>query len=315
MEKLHLGLPPRASILITGASGMVGRNIIEALEPCGFQIFAPSHAELDLLNAERLQAWLVKYQPDCVIHCAGKVGGIQANIANPVGFFNENMLMGLNVINGAHKAGIKRLVNLGSSCMYPRDFNRPLTEDMILTGPLEPTNEGYALAKCSAARLCQYINRQYPEYLYKTIVPCNLYGKYDRFDPEKSHMIPAIIRKIDEAIANNEEAVEIWGDGAARREFMYAGDLAELLRMACERFEEMPAVMNAGLGYDHSVDAYYETAARVLGYKGGFRHNLDKPSGMRRKLVDISRQTSFGFTPRTTLEEGIKKTYAWYKSI
>ena len=198
--------------------------------------------------------------------------------------------------------------------MYPHDAPNPLKEEQVLTGELEPTNEGYALAKCAATRFCQYINRQYPDFHYKTLIPCNLYGKYDKFG-ENAHMIPAIIKKIDSAIKNNQDTVEIWGDGTARREFMYAEDLAECVKLAVENFEELPELMNVGLGYDYTVNEYYEAVAKVLGYKGKFVHNLDKPSGMKQKLVDITRQTKFGFKPKTSLEEGIRKTYEYYKSI
>jgi len=303
------------SVLVTGAGGMVGRNIAEVLGPAGYNLFTPRSRELNLMDRSAVDAFLQRHKPSLIIHCAGRVGGIQANIAAPVDFLYENMQMGLNIIMSALEQGVEHFLNMGSSCMYPAQAPNPLAEDMVLAGSLEPTNEGYAIAKCAATRLCQYINAQYPGKAYKTLVPCNLYGKYDKFDPRASHMIPAIIRKIDTAVREGLDTVEIWGDGEARREFMYAEDLAQLTLKAVQEFEALPDLMNVGLGYDHTVNEYYEAVARVLHYQGSFSHDLSKPAGMRRKLVDVSRQKAFGFTPRHTLEEGIKKTHAYYTSL
>lgn len=302
------------SILVTGYSGMVGCNIVNKLNASNFYLITPTHTVCDLIDRLSTKEFIKNNKPYFIIHCAGKVGGIQANVNNPTDFLYENMQIGMNLIKSALESGVKYFLNLGSSCMYPHDAPNPLKEELVLTGELEPTNEGYALAKCAATRFCQYINRQYPDFHYKTLIPCNLYGKYDKFG-ENAHMIPAIIKKIDSAIKNNEDTVEIWGDGAARREFMYAEDLAECVKLAVENFEELPELMNVGLGYDYTVNEYYEAVAKVLGYKGRFVHNLDKPAGMKQKLVDISRQTKFGFKPKTSLEEGIRKTYEYYKSI
>ncbi|WP_291441341.1 GDP-L-fucose synthase [Desulfovibrio sp.] len=303
------------SILITGSGGMVGRNIVEALEPDGYVLYTPRSRQLDLMDQSAVNAFLHRHKPSLVIHCAGKVGGIQANMAAPVDFLYENMQMGLNIAMGALKQGIKLFLNMGSSCMYPTQAPNPLTEDLVLTGSLEPTNEGYAIAKCAITRLCQYISKQYPGRNYKTLVPCNLYGKYDSFDPFASHMIPAIIRKIDTAVRDGLDTVEIWGNGEARREFMYAEDLAQLVLVAVRNFDALPGIMNVGLGYDYSVNEYYQAVARVLNYQGAFSHDLSKPAGMQRKLVDVSRQKAFGFSPHHTLEEGIRKTHDYYTSL
>ena len=295
---------------------MVGHNLLDHLRSVSpsYTLLTPSHQELDLLNRTCVSSYLSLHTPDVIIHCAGKVGGIQANIDNPVSFLCENIQMGLNLVLEAYEHRIPRLINLGSSCMYPHNAKNPLKEDLVLSGPLEPTNEGYALAKCTITRLCQYINSANPDFHYKTLIPCNLYGKYDKFG-ENAHMIPAIIRKIDTAIKNNGDTVEIWGDGTARREFMYAEDLADCISQVIERFDEVPELMNVGLGYDYMVNEYYYKVAEVLCYKGKFIHNTSKQSGMKQKLVDISRQTKFGFKPKTSLEEGIRKTYEYYKTL
>lgn len=302
-------------IFITGSSGMVGHNIIDELKKFDYEIIAPTHQELDLLNQYALQEYLSIHRPDIIIHCAGKVGGIQANIANPVDFLYINMQIGMNIIREAFNLGISKFLNLASSCMYPANLDIPLKEYMILTGALESTNEGYALAKCAATRLCQFISKNNHGFQYKTLIPCNLYGKYDKFDKNKSHMLAAIIRKIDYAKEHSLSEVTIWGTGSARREFMYVEDLALLVASVCRNFDELPDIMNAGIGYDFTINEYYEIAANIIGYDGNFIHDLSKPEGMQRKLLDISLQTKFGFTPVHTLKEGIKKTYEWYKTI
>lgn len=295
-------------ILITGSGGMVGRNIKEYLGQ-RHEILAPRRAELDLLSYEPLLEYLHQSRPDLIIHCAGRVGGIQANIRNPVAFLVENYDMGRNIVMGAREVGIRKLLNMGTSCMYPRDCVNPIKEDMILKGQLEPTNEGYALSKVAIARLCQYIVRENPEYMFKTVIPCNLYGTYDKFDAETSHMIPGVMRRLYEAVRSGQPAVDIWGDGTARREFMFAEDLANFVSFAIERFEAMPEIINCGLGYDYSINEYYREIAKVVGFKGEFSHDLSKPVGMKQKLVDITRLKEFGWTAPTSLQQGIQKTY------
>ena len=299
-------------ILLTGGGGMVGRNLLEHPSISSFEVIAPSSNELDLLDFKTVQNYLCKHEPDMVIHAAGKVGGIQANMREPVSFLMDNLDMGRNIVWAAHQAGVKQLINLGSSCMYPRNHQEPLVEDMVLKGELEPTNEGYALAKVVVARLCEYIMREDSRYQYKTLIPCNLYGRYDKFDPSNSHLIPAIIHKVYQAKLANQSEVEIWGDGTARREFMYAGDLADVIVRAINEFESLPNLMNLGLGHDYTINKYYQAAAEVLGYKGSFTHNLDKPVGMERKLVDVKLQESWSLSAQYTLQEGIKKTYEYY---
>lgn len=291
---------------------MVGKNFLEHPQINSLEVLAPRSKELDLRDYAAVQAFLDKHCPDMVIHAAGKVGGIQANIREPVGFLLENLDMGRNIVWASRKTGVKRLINLGSSCMYPRNHNEPLSEELVLKGELEPTNEGYALAKVVTARLCEYITREDASFQYKTLIPCNLYGRHDKFDPTHSHLIPAIIHKVHQAKLSGVSQVEIWGEGTARREFMYAGDLADVLVRAVKEFDTLPAMMNVGLGQDHSINEYYQATADVLGYRGEFIHDLTKPVGMARKLVNVNRQQAWGWSAQHTLRSGIEKTYDFY---
>ncbi len=296
---------------------MVGQNILEHPAAAQYDIVAPSSQELDLTDLTATQRFMVATNPDVVIHSAGRVGGIQANIANPVDFLVTNIDLGRNVIMAARHAGVPKLINLASSCMYPRNAPNPLSETLILQGELEPTNEGYALAKIFATRLCEYINHENQQkgessVLYKTLIPCNLYGRHDRFEPQHSHLIPAIIQKVHEAKVKNLPEVEIWGDGRARREFMYAGDLAGAVLQVVQDFSQLPDLINIGLGHDHSINDYYAAAAQVIGWQGNFVHDITKPVGMKQKLVDITRQRAWGWMPATALSTGIEKAYQYY---
>ena len=199
--------------------------------------------------------------------------------------------------------------------MYPRNSEKALTEEQILTGELEPTNEGYAIAKCAITKLCEYINKEDNSLSYKSVIPCNLYGKYDNFDPSSSHMIPGVIRKMHEAKINNLKSVDIWGDGSARREFMYTADLADFIFYSIKNFEKMPQNINVGIGLDYSINEYYKTIANVIGFKGKFNNDLSKPVGMKRKLIDIKRLNKFGWSHKTSLEIGVKKTYKYFLEI
>lgn len=302
----------KMKILLTGGGGMVGRNVLEHPSIGKYDVLAPRSGELDLCDFAAVQSYIRKHNPEMVINAAGKVGGIQANMREPVTFLLDNLDMGRNVVWASRQAGIRRVLNLGSSCMYPRNHNGPMREEMVLKGELEPTNEGYALAKVMVARLCEYITREDGNYHYKTLIPCNLFGRYDKFDPSQSHLIPAIIRKVHQAKESGLRNVEIWGDGTARREFMYSGDFADILLRSIEGFDSLPAMMNIGLGYDFTINEYYESAASVIGYTGGFVHDLDKPVGMTRKLLNVERQHNWGWKAQSNLREGIQKTYTYY---
>lgn len=302
-------------VFVTGGGGMVGRNIVEHAKAKGHTVLAPSRRELDLFDYAAVRDTLAANSIDMVVHVAGRVGGIEANIREPVAFLTENLDLGRNVVLAAREVGVPQLLNLSSSCMYPKDVDGSLTEDMIMTGPLEPTNEGYAIAKIATMRLCSYVSREQSQLAYKTAIPCNLYGRYDRFDPVRAHLVPSVIAKVHAAKVSGASSVEIWGDGLARREFMLAADLADFVWAAIEDFERVPELLNVGLGYDYSVNEYYEAVARVVGWSGKFTHDLSRPTGMRRKLVDVSRQQAFGWKPSFTLEQGLAETYAFYRAL
>ncbi len=291
---------------------MVGRNILDLVDDLDFEILAPPRKELDLSDYETVVDWIKTKEPDGVIHAAGHVGGIQANLAQPVAFLTKNIDLSKNLILAARASNVKFLLNLGSSCMYPRNADNPLIESSILSGSLEPTNEGYAIAKIFSLRLCEYIRKENQSLFYKTLVPCNLFGKYDKFDPSNSHLIPAIIHKTHKAKVDQSDIVEIWGDGSARREFMLASDFAKLVTLSLKNIEKIPNVMNIGLGYDYSINEYYKCVASVVGFEGKFSYNLEKPVGMTRKLVSIDWQKKFGWICSTPLEEGIRLTYRHY---
>jgi GDP-L-fucose synthase len=299
------------SVLITGGSGMVGRAVLAKAHARALPVLAPRRTELDLLDKASVDGWFARNRVDAVVHLAAKVGGIQANIRAPLDFYLENTLINTHLIDGAYRAGVPRLIYLGSSCMYPRDRDGTLAEADILTGPLEQTNEGYAIAKISGAKHCEYLARQ-ANVQYRTLIPPNLYGPHDNFTPERSHLVPAIIAKLVKAHRDGSNCVDIWGDGEVRREFLFVDDLADYIVDLLIGGRDIPQYLNVGLGRDYSVNAYYEAAAKVVGYTGGFVHNLSRPVGMRRKLLDMSLASQHGWRPRTSLEDGLRQTLAFY---
>jgi GDP-L-fucose synthase len=301
-------------IFLTGNTGMVGKNILEYPKAVSHTFLTPLRSELNLEDQQAVSNYVAKHQPDLVIHAAGLVGGIQANMANPVSFLVKNLDIGRNVIMAAQQHRVKQVINLSSSCMYPRKATNPLQEDLILKGELEPTNEGYALAKIVSTRLCEYINKEDDFFQYKTIIPCNLYGRHDTFSTQFSHMIPAVIKKIHNAVQNNDKSVEIWGTGEARREFMFAEDLADFIFYSIDNFSKLPQNTNVGLGTDWTINDYYKTVAEVVGFKGEFIHDTTKPTGMMQKLIDDTRLKAFGWSAKTSLKDGISKTYDFYKN-
>jgi GDP-L-fucose synthase len=301
-------------ILVTGAGGMVGRNLLADSRAPRHLVLAPSRNALDLTESVACNAFLVREKPDLVIHLAAVVGGLQAHIDAPATYLADNLAIGLNLLGAARKAAIPRLINLGSSCMYPRDMEGVLREDELLAGPLEPTNEGYALAKIAAWKLTQAFSRDAPGRVWRTLIPPNLYGPHDRYDPARSHLVAAAIAKIDHAQSVGAPEVEIWGDGTARREFMFAGDLADFIWRFHDHLEDLPETLNVGVGEDATVDDYYRTVARIMGYGGDFRHDLGRPVGMRRKLLDVAGQTRLGWRPPTPLVDGIAAAVAAYRA-
>lgn len=299
-------------LLLTGGNGMVGRNILDHPGMRNWQVLAPRRDELNLTDWLAVSSFFREHRIDAVIHAAGQVGGIQANIDNPLKFLDANLQIGRNLIMAAHESGVARLLNLSSSCVYPTTATNPLTEDMILTGPFEPTNEGYALAKVAAMKLCEYIVRTFPGRQYKTIVPCNQYGFYDHFDSRTAHLIPAIIHKVHTIKSAGQRQVEIWGTGKARREFMFAGDLADAVVKALDDIDDLPPVMNIGVGQDYSIDDYYSIVAEVLEWEGEFVHDTSRPEGMFQKLCSTELQMQWGWSPSTNLHDGLAITYRHY---
>ena len=291
---------------------MVGQNIQAHDSAKNWDILAPTSAELDLTDPKAVCTYIKMHKPDLVIHAAGRVGGIQANMAQPVSYLDINNVIGRNVIMGTWNEGVRNLINLGSTCMYPAAAPNPLTEDMILTGPLEKTNEGYALAKIMAIRLCEYINREDPTARFKTLIPCNLFGPHDKFDPKHSHLLPAIIHKVHQAKISGAPNVEIWGNGKARREFMYAPDLADAVLRAASDIENCPELINIGVGHDFTINEYYSEVADVIDWQGKFTHDLTRPVGMKQKLCDVCRAAEWGWSAPTSLRVGIEETYKFY---
>ncbi len=299
-------------VLLTGSTGMVGQNLLENPDFLENDITTPLRDDLDLLDADAVESFIQETKPEVVVHVAGRVGGIAANLANQASFLFENLSMGMNLMRACADLEHVQFLNLASSCVYPREAENPLREDLLFTGPLEPTNEGYALAKLAVLRMGEFLDDKNPGFRCVSLLPCNLYGRWDHFEPERSHLIAAIVCKLHDAKLRGLEEVDIWGDGTVRREFMFASDLADFLVLALREFEDLPPRVNVGCGQDHSVNEYYEAVRDVVGYSGRFTHDLSRPVGMRQKLVDIEAQSLLGWKPSTSLNEGIANTYKFF---
>ncbi len=293
---------------------MLGRNLLADPRAENHAILAPARDELDLTDAAATATYVAKHKPDLILHFAARVGGIQANISEPDRFLAENLAIGLAVMGAAAKAETPRLVNFGTSCMYPLEAPRPLNPISLMTGSMEPTSEAYTLAKIASWKLTQTLGRATPGATWRTIIPPNLYGPHDHFDLVRSHLVPAIILKIEAAMTAGEDEVTIWGDGSARREFMFAADLADFVWRFHDRLEDLPDTMNVGVGADHSVDDYYRIVGEVLGYTGRFTHDTSRPAGIPHKLLDTAAQRDLGWTPATSLRDGVAATAAFYRS-
>ena len=302
-------------ILLTGGTGMVGKNIKEHLKAKNHIILSPDRKKLNLKNRNDIKEWLAYNKPELIINAAGRVGGIHANIANPSKFLIDNLEIGFNLISEAANLGLNKIINLGSSCMYPKDSINPLKENSLLTGLLEPTNEGYALAKIATQRLCSYLNKEDQRRKYITLMPCNLYGKYDSFDPARSHLVASIIAKLHHAKINHDRSVVIWGDGKVKREFMYVEDLSDAIWHLIPMIDDLEDLINIGVGKDISVFEYYKEAAKVIGFKGSYEFDLTKPTGMKRKLLDVQKIRNLGWEPRYSLPLGLKEAYNYYLNI
>jgi len=307
---------------VAGHRGMVGSAIMRRLEARredDLEIITRTHAELDLTDQAAVRGLMAEETPDVVILAAAKVGGIQANNSYPAEFIYENLMMEANVIHQAFAADVKRLLFLGSSCIYPKLALQPMAEDALLTDPLEPTNEPYAIAKIAGIKLCESYNRQYGVD-YRSVMPTNLYGPGDNFHPENSHVLPALLRRFHEAAASGAKEVVIWGSGTPRREFLHVDDMAEaalfVLDLPKEQYEAetepMLSHVNIGTGTDVSIRELADLIAQITGFEGRIVCDTSKPDGTPRKLMDVSRLSEMGWKANIPLEEGIRQTYDWF---
>ncbi len=302
------------SILITGSGGMLGGSILAEAQYSGLSVLHPLRAELDLRDKAKIENYFDDHDIDTVIHCAARVGGISANIESPADFILENLLIDSNLLTIAREKKVKSLVYFGSSCMYPRDFPQPLREIDILGGPLEPTNESYALAKISAARVVTSTAIQ-DGLSWRVLIPSNLYGPRDNFNPSSSHLVASIINKAIEAKLNKLSEIEIWGDGNARREFTFVGDVAKFVIDNLDTISSWSLMMNIGAGVDYSVREYYEKVCESLNLSVRFTFDKSKPAGMRQKLMSSALAQKIGWNPTTQLDEGLQKTISWRTSV
>jgi len=307
-------------IYIAGHRGLVGSAIFRQLESRGFtNLIMRTHKELDLTNQAQVQGFFTQENPDYVIIAAAKVGGIHANNTYPADFIYQNMMIEANVINSAYESKVKRLLFLGSTCIYPKAVEQPMREDALLTGVLEPTNEPYALAKIAGIKLCESYNRQHGTD-FRSVMPTNLYGINDNFHPENSHVIPALMQRFHQAKINNDAEVVVWGTGNAMREFLYVYDMAQASLFVLELDEQtykdntqpMLSHINVGTGKDITIREMAETMKQVVEYEGKITFDTTKPDGAPRKLIDISRLKRMGWEYSVDLKEGLTKTYKWY---
>lgn len=298
---------------------MVGSALVRALEARGDEVIVRTRGELDLCDQRAVEQFLQDERPEAVYLAAAKVGGIHANNTYPAEFIHQNLAIQSHVVHGSWRAGVQRLLFLGSSCIYPRDAAQPMREDALLTGPLEPTNEPYALAKIAGIKLCESYNRQYGTD-FRSVMPTNLYGPGDNFHPENSHVLPGLLRRIHEAQQAGAGEVVIWGTGTPMREFLHVDDMAaaclHVMDLEPEHWrsqvQPMCSHLNVGTGVDVTIRELAETLAEVVGFTGELRFDTTKPDGTPRKLLDVDRLAGLGWRASTSLREGIESTYAWY---
>jgi GDP-L-fucose synthase len=298
------------SVYVAGHRGLVGSALVRSLQANGYRnIFVRTHQELDLRNSEDVRKYFSEIRPEAVVIAAAKVGGIQANSIFPVEFLLENLQIQNNLISTSFEFGVKKLLFLGSSCIYPKLAAQPIHEDSLLSGPLEPSNEPYAIAKIAGIKLCQAYARQYGTD-FVCAMPTNIYGPGDNFDLQNSHVLPALIRKVHEAKVKGLRAVTIWGTGTPRREFLHADDLADALRFLLENYES-PEIINVGYGEDVTIQDLVKIIARVVDFEIEILFDTSKPDGTPRKLLDSTRLQKLGWKPRISLKDGILQTYRW----
>jgi nucleoside-diphosphate-sugar epimerase len=299
-------------VLVTGANGMLGRSVTNSLIKSNYEVIAITRKEVDLTDAVATKKIIEKYSPDSIVHCAALVGGIQANISGGGKFLLQNLDIDNSLLTSAKELEIKDLVYIGSSCMYPANRDSALTEDQMLTGPLEKTNENYALAKIIGSRKVEAIASEF-DLNWRTFIASNLYGPYDHFGSNKSHLLSAIIAKAIDAkkIRGN---IEMWGDGKPRREFTYVEDFSDWIANSINRLATLPQNLNLGIGTDHTVHEFYSMVLEAIDYQTEVIPNLDKPNGNMRKLMDSSKARAAGWNPKTSIKEGISETINWYLS-
>ena len=298
-------------IYVAGHRGMVGSAIVRALKKAGHtQIIGRTSEELDLRDGAAVKEFFAQEKPTYVIMAAARVGGIHYNSTAPYDFIYDNLIMSTNVIEAARQSKVKKLLFLGSSCIYPKLAPQPIKESSLLTGPLEVTNEAYALAKIAGIKLCTFARQQYGcDFI--SAMPCNLYGPGDNFSLENSHVLPAIIRKMNEAKLRGDAAVKLWGTGLPLREFLHVDDLAQACLLLMDKYSE-PGTINLGSGQEVTIQALAETIAMIVGYHGKLEFDKSKPDGTPRKIMDNSRIQALGWTPKTSLKQGIQEVYQWY---
>lgn len=300
-------------VLLTGGNGMLGTSIRAewaAGAPVG-DLIPVTRNDADLMDAQATRRMVERIAPDVVIHAAARVGGIAANIENPTGFLMDNLVIDTNLYRAAMESGVRNFLYFGSSCMYPKDYRQPLVESDVLAAPLEPTNEGYAISKIAAAKLAEYASVQFG-LNYRVIIPSNLYGPHDDFSLGHGHLVAAAIAKVHAAKVNQARSVDVWGDGTARREFTYVGDLAAWVVRSVSSMGDWPVMMNVGFGTDHSVLDYYRAAVNVVGYDVQLKTDPTKPAGMHQKLMNSGVARTFGWNPSTQLLDGMRLAYAQY---
>ncbi len=304
-----MGADSERRIFVAGHRGMVGAALVRALERSGgVSPLTVSRAEVDLSRQEKVEKFLSERRPGVVIVAAAKVGGIRANDTYPAEFIYENLMIAANLIHGSYAAGVPRLLFLGSSCIYPKMAPQPMSEEALLSGPLEPTNEAYAVAKIAGLKLCQYYRKQY-RVCYHSAMPTNLYGPGDNYHPENSHVLPALLRRFHEAKESGLDEVVIWGTGSPKREFLHVDDLAAACLHLLE-LDDPPDLVNVGSGTDVSILELAQLVAKIVGYTGRIVTDPSKPDGTPRKLMDVSKLAGYGWKAGISLEEGVRSTYA-----
>jgi GDP-L-fucose synthase len=307
-----VALNNQAKVYVAGHRGLVGSAVLRALKKQGYDnLITRTHHELDLTDQAAVGKFFDSVRPEAVVMAAARVGGIHANNSHPAGFLRDNLLIQDNVIDAAYRSGVAKFVFLGSSCIYPKMAPQPIKEDYLLTGPLEPTNEWYAIAKIAGLKMCQAYRREYG-FNAISLMPTNLYGPGDNFDLQNSHVLPALIRKFHEAKLRGDQSVEIWGSGTPRREFLHVDDLADAVLYLLHSYDAEP-IVNIGWGEDVTIRELAKLVMSSIGYSGELVFDPSKPDGTPRKLLDVTRLNSLGWRPRITLKAGLDSTYAWFK--